>query len=64
MKDKSAKFGLSYPERVYDAVARRMPKGDKSNGAIKVRVKINIPEAEAGLYLRPDASAVVTFLKG
>ena len=38
-----------------------MPTADRSKGAVPVRVKIEIPRAEEGQYLRPEMGAVVTF---
>jgi HlyD family secretion protein len=53
----------AFPERVYDAwVSRIMPTADRAKGAVPVRVQIKIAEAEAGIYLRPDMRAAVTFL--
>ncbi len=46
-------------------VSRIMPTGDR--GALKpvpVRVKLDIPKEEAGVYLKPDMSVIVEFLKG
>lgn len=52
----------AFPERMYKGwVTRRMPTGDRSKGAVPVRVKIAIPREEAGQYLRPEMGAVVTF---
>jgi HlyD family secretion protein len=53
----------AFPKQVYDGyVSRIMPQADRAKGAVPVRVKIIIPAAQAGLYLRPDMSAGVTFL--
>jgi multidrug efflux pump subunit AcrA (membrane-fusion protein) len=53
----------AFSERVYDAwVSRIMPTADRAKGAVPVRVQIRIPQAEAGVYLRPDMMAAVTFL--
>jgi hypothetical protein len=38
-----------------------MPTADRAKGSISVRVKIDIPRAEAGQYLRPEMGALVTF---
>jgi HlyD family secretion protein len=54
----------AYPDRPYDGyVSRIMPMADRAKGAVPVRVRINIREEEAGLYLRPDMGALVKFLK-
>jgi HlyD family secretion protein len=53
----------AFPDRVYDAwVSRIMPTADRAKGAVPVRVQIRIPLTEAGIYLRPDMSAAVTFV--
>jgi multidrug efflux pump subunit AcrA (membrane-fusion protein) len=53
----------AYPDRPYDGyVSRVMPMADRGKGSVPVRVKIAIPRAEAGQYLRPDMGALVRFL--
>jgi multidrug efflux pump subunit AcrA (membrane-fusion protein) len=53
----------AFTDRPYDAwVSRIMPTADRAKGAVPVRVQIRIPVNEAGVYLRPDMSAAVTFL--
>jgi HlyD family secretion protein len=44
-------------------VSRIMPTGDRGQGAVPVRVKLDIPKDEAGVYLKPDMSVIVEFLK-
>jgi hypothetical protein len=39
-----------------------MPTADQSKAAVPVRVKIVIPQSEAGVFLRPQMNAAVTFL--
>ena len=39
-----------------------MPQGDRGKGAVPVRVQIVIPKSEAGIFLRPEMGAAVTFL--
>jgi multidrug resistance efflux pump len=52
----------AYPERPYEGIVSRiMPQADRAKGAVPVRVKIAIPRAEEGQYLRPDMGAIVTF---
>jgi len=52
----------AYPERAYSGVVSRlMPIADRAKGAVSVRVKIRIPAAEEGVYLKPEMGAVVTF---
>jgi multidrug resistance efflux pump len=54
----------AYPDRVYDGfVSRLMPIADRNKAAIPVRVKVNVPKEEAGIYLKPDMTALVSFLK-
>jgi multidrug resistance efflux pump len=58
-------FLKKYPRGYASVVSRLMPKADRSKGAIPVRVEIkHIPEAEAGVYLRPDMGALVSFMGG
>jgi len=53
----------AYPERVYEGVVSRlMPVADRSKAAIPVRVKVAVPKAEEGVYLKPDMIAIVSFL--
>ncbi len=53
----------AYPNRVYEGyVSRQMPTADRGQGAIPVRVKVKVPAAEEGVYLKPDMGALVTFL--
>jgi multidrug resistance efflux pump len=53
-----------FPERVYDGhVSRLMPTADRAKSAIPVRVKLKVPKAEEGVYLKPESGAIVVFLK-
>jgi HlyD family secretion protein len=53
----------AFPNQPYDGyLSRIMPQGDRAKGAVPVRVKIIIPLSQAGVYLRPEMSAGVTFL--
>jgi multidrug resistance efflux pump len=55
----------AYPNRIYEGVVDRlMPIADRAKGAIPVRVKISVPAAEEGVYLKPEMGAIVTFLHG
>jgi multidrug resistance efflux pump len=45
-------------------VSRMMPTADRSQGAIPVRVKLQLHREEQGKYLRPDMGVIVNFLKG
>ena len=54
----------AFPKRVYDGVVSRlMPIADRAKGAVPVRVKLTVPADEEGVYLKPEMSAVVSFLK-
>jgi HlyD family secretion protein len=54
----------AFPQRVYDGVVSRlMPIADRAKGAVPVRVKLSVPPEEEGVYLKPEMSAVVSFLK-
>lgn len=53
----------AYPDRIYEGfVDRLMPIADRAKGAIPVRVKVKVAKSEEGVFLKPDMSAVVTFL--
>ena len=54
----------AYPERIYEGyVSRLMPIADRNKAAIPVRVKVTVPREEEGVYLKPDMTAMVSFLK-
>ncbi|MBI3838245.1 MAG: efflux RND transporter periplasmic adaptor subunit [Planctomycetia bacterium] len=54
----------AFSDRVYDGVVSRlMPIADRAKGAVPVRVKLAVPAEEEGVYLKPEMSAVVSFLK-
>ncbi len=57
-------FRRVHPNGYVGIVSRMMPTADRSQGAIPVRVKIQVPKDEQGKYLRPDMGVVVNFLKG
>jgi multidrug efflux pump subunit AcrA (membrane-fusion protein) len=53
----------AYPERAYQGrVDRLRPIADRAKGAIPVRVKLKVPTAEQGVFLKPDMGVVVAFL--
>jgi multidrug resistance efflux pump len=53
----------AWPDRKYEGrVDRLMPIADRAQGAIPTRVKVRVPADEEGVYLKPEMSAVVTFL--
>jgi multidrug resistance efflux pump len=52
----------AYPERHYAArVDRIMPVANSSKAIIPIRVKVRVPRAEEGQYLKPQMGADVTF---
>ena len=54
----------AYPERVYQGyVDRLLPIADRAQAAVPVRVKVQVPKEEEGLFLKPEMSANVTFLR-
>jgi multidrug resistance efflux pump len=54
----------AYPDRIYEGVVSRlMPIADRNKAAIPVRVKVTVPREEEGIYLKPDMTAIVSFLK-
>ena len=60
-----AEFAKTHPQGYSGVVSRRLPVANRAKGAITVRVKVDIPEAEpSGQYLLPDMGVLVSFLKG
>jgi multidrug resistance efflux pump len=62
----SKSFKAKHPDGYAGWVTRVMPIADRSKGAIAVRVAIEreqIPPDEAGVYLKPDMSVLVSFKK-
>lgn len=54
----------AFPKRAYEGrVDRILPIANRARGIIPVRVKIKLPESEAGQYLKPEMGATVTFLQ-
>jgi multidrug resistance efflux pump len=54
----------AYPEREYHGVVSRlMPIADRAKGAVSVRVLLSVPADEEGVYLKPEMSARVSFLR-
>jgi multidrug resistance efflux pump len=63
---KNEQFRKKYPQGYRGVVSRLMPIGDRSKGAIPVRVKIDkeqIPPEEEGRYLKPEMGVIVKFKK-
>ena len=55
----------AFPDRVYDGVvARLMPIADRAKGAVPVRVKIDIPREEEGVYSEAGNGCRRVFLGG
>jgi len=54
----------AFQDREYDGhIDRIMPIANRSDNTINLRVKVILPKGEtAGMYLKPDMGAVVTFL--
>lgn len=54
----------AYPDRVYEGyVSRLMPIADRAKGALPVRVKVQVPPDEEGVYLKPEMGAEVSFYR-
>jgi HlyD family secretion protein len=54
----------AFPGRLYEGyVSRLMPQAVRSKSAVPVRVKVQIPKEEEGVYLKPEMGVVVSFLK-
>jgi multidrug resistance efflux pump len=54
----------AFPDRVYNGVVSRlMPIADRAQGAVPVRVKVEVPADEEGVYLKPEMGAIVSFLR-
>jgi multidrug resistance efflux pump len=63
---KSETFKQKHPDGYRGRVSRLMPVADRSKGSVSVRVAIDkeqIPEGEAGFFLKPDMSVLVWFKK-
>jgi len=56
-------FLKAHPSGYEGKVSRMMPTADRNQGAVPVRIKIQVPREEEGGYLRPDMGVVVNFLK-
>ncbi len=53
----------AWPDRVYQGeVSRLMPIADRAKGSVPVRVKLQVPAEEEGVYLKPEMGATVGFL--
>ena len=57
----SKEFLAKYPKGYTAFLSRAMPQADRAKGAIPVRVKVDIPDNEQGVYLKPDMRVEVTF---
>lgn len=54
----------AFPDRNYrGVVSRLMPIADRAKAAIPVRVKLTVPAAEEGIFLKPEMGAMVWFHK-
>ncbi|MFM9069396.1 MAG: HlyD family secretion protein, partial [Planctomycetota bacterium] len=55
----------AFTDRNYEGVvARLMPIADRAKGAIQVRVRLQVPADEEGVYLKPEMGVTVSFLSG
>ena len=53
----------AFKSRVYEGiVSRLMPIANRAKSSITVRVKLTVPSEEEGVYLKPEMSALVSFL--
>jgi HlyD family secretion protein len=62
----SRSFKEKHPDGYAGWVTRVMPIADRSKGSVSVRVAFDreqIPDPEAGVYLKPDMSVLVSFKK-
>lgn len=57
------KYKTLHPEGYAGVVSRLMPIADRAKGAIPVRVKVQVPREEEGVYLKPDMGVIVSFKK-
>jgi multidrug resistance efflux pump len=52
----------AWPARHYQGeVSRLMPIADRAKGAVPVRVKVQVPPEEEGVYLKPEMGVIVSF---
>jgi multidrug efflux pump subunit AcrA (membrane-fusion protein) len=55
------RFLANHPHGYVGEVSRLMPTANRAKGAVPVRVRVKVPEIEAGVYLKPDMGALVSF---
>jgi multidrug resistance efflux pump len=54
----------AFKDRMYaGSVSRLMPIADRAKGAVPVRVVLDVPADEEGVYLKPEMRATVSFLR-
>jgi multidrug resistance efflux pump len=58
-----APFLKKYPEGYRGFVSRLMPTANRAKGAIPVRVRVEVPREEEGVYLKPEMGVIVSFKK-
>jgi HlyD family secretion protein len=56
-----APFRKLHPDGYKGKLSRQMPIANRSKGAITVRVAIEVPKEEEGVYLKPDMGVIVSF---
>ena len=59
----SREFLSKYPKGYKAYISRAMPQADRAKGAIPVRVKVDVPSNEQGVFLKPDMRVEVTFFE-
>jgi multidrug resistance efflux pump len=61
--ERNEAFLKKHPKGYDGVVSRLMPIADRAKGAIPVRVKVTVPRAEEGVYLKPNMGVIVSFKK-
>jgi multidrug resistance efflux pump len=56
-----APFRKLHPDGYKGKLSRQMPIANRAKGAITVRVAIEVPKEEEGIYLKPDMGVIVSF---
>jgi multidrug resistance efflux pump len=60
---KDAAFQKKHPNGYEGIVARIRPVADRAKGAIPIRIKVQLPRDEEGMYLKPDLGVIVSLRK-
>jgi HlyD family secretion protein len=56
-------FRKKYPDGYAGTLTQVMPIADRAQGAVPVRVKLDIPREEEGVYVKPEMGVIVSFRK-